>query len=138
MFIYSRHDGRALTLTREEDVALDFFYDLDHVYLLRGDDVADIGVDDCVLLEYLLVFEVYGLLPLVLSVVVKGLKAEVLAVVDDICVLTDYDPLAGLELIDSDLVMVEEILLVLFQLQEILRVRGRYLLDVFRVSVLYP
>lgn len=70
MFINSRHDSCAFTLIREEDIALDFFDDFDHVYLFCGDDVADVGVYDGVFFEYLLVFEVYGLLPLVLRVVI--------------------------------------------------------------------
>lgn len=128
MLVDPGHDGRALALVGELNVALDFFDDLDHVYLLGGDDVADVGVDDRIFLEDLLVFEVDGLLPLVLRVVVQRLEAEVLAVVDYVVVLADYHPLTCLQLVYGDLVVVEEVLLVLFQLQEILGVGGRDLL----------
>lgn len=120
MLVDPGHNGGAFALMREEDIALDFFNDLDHVYLFGGDDVADVGVYHCVFFEDFLVFEVYRLLALVLRVVVQCLEAEILTIVDDICILADDDPLTGLKLIDCDLVMVEKILLILLQLQQVL------------------
>lgn len=138
MLVDAGHDGRALALLGEQDVALDFFNDLHHVYLFGGDDVADVGVDHCVFLEDFLVFEVDCLLALVLCVVVQGLEAEVLAVVDDVGGLAEDDPLTCLKLIDGDLVVIEKVLLVFLHLQEILRVRSSNLLYVIRIGMFHP
>ena len=136
MLVDAAHDSGAVALLRELDVALDLLDDLHHVDLLRGNDVADVGIDDCVLLEDLLALEVDGLEPLVLRVLVEGLEAHVLAVVADVPVLADDHPLAGLLLVDVDLVVVEEFLLVLLELEEEARVGGRDVEDVVGVRAL--
>lgn len=138
MLIDLGHDDGALALVGEFDVALDFLDDFDHVDLLGGDDVADVGVDDGVLLEDLHVLEVDGLLLLVARVLVQVLEAEVLPVVGDIVVLADDHPLAGLELGNADLVVVEHALLVLLQLVQELGIACRNLLYVGRVEALHP
>lgn len=58
MIIDPAHNGCSLALLRELYVALHLLNDLHHVNLLGGDDVADIGVDDCIFLEDLLALEV--------------------------------------------------------------------------------
>lgn len=74
----------------------------------------------------------------VLRVVVQCLEAEIFAIVDDICVFADDDSLTCLKLIDGDLIVIEKILLILLQFQQVLRVRGCYILYVLRVCMLYP
>jgi hypothetical protein len=118
VLIHPAHNGSALALLRQLDVALDLLDDLHHVDLLRGNDIADVGVDHCILLEDLLALEVDRLHPLVLRVLVQRLKAHVLPVVADVPVLAYHHSLAGLLLAHVDFVAVEELLLVVFELEE--------------------
>lgn len=122
MLVDFPHNGGALTLLGKFDVAADFFDDFHEIYLFCGNDIADIGVDDCVLLEYLLILEIYRLLLLVLGILLDGFEAKVLSVVNNIVLFADYHSFAGLLLVDADLVVIEEVFFVLIDLTEIVGV----------------
>lgn len=96
-------------------ITLDFLNNFYHINLLSRDNIANICIDDGVLLEDLHVLEIDSFLFLVAGVFIEILETEVLAVIGDVIVLTYNHSLTGLKLGDADLVMVEHALLVLFQ-----------------------